>query len=710
MDIVNETPCEELNKQLENIQKQLEEVRQENQLLLEENQFIYNSFQNAPTPCVKLDTQGRIQNINESAARLLGLLVEKAKGESIFRFLTPVGAKKAVIHLKRSAPENNLFYQYIHHQIFNNCVRSYLWSNTVIFNKNGVADYIVCTCLPSELQDGIVQQLTKSNENNNYASDLNRRIMTTLLDIILENNVLGNHNILRLISEQFAAESSCIFRYQPEGAYFILEDFEQGKNSSIKGVRSGMSFQGVNPRYLKDYEQGMIRVSYRDEVPLENTLTEYLRDNNIDYQSTLSVPLVGDEGFWGLLIIVRERNMLHWMDSELSFIHLFAKVLMLNIGRIDTQKKLERQNSLIRLAIERSEVYVWEYDFSKDVFFNNEKVLERYGYPLGKQPVFQAQTFMELIHPDDIGLVLNAFQSIANLKDESIQVRVKIVHPEGDFYEWFEYRFCPLAEKREGTVNYVIGTATCIEKFKQEELHLIRLLKAKNEAEESNRLKSAFIANMSHEIRTPLNAIVGFSQILTETDNREDKEEFIGIIHNNTDLLLRLIDDLLDISRIEAGCTEFEYKIIDVNIFLDELAQSARLRLKGKDIKVSVQKGLPVCRMSMERSRVMQILMNFVNNAVKFTDYGSITLGYSLVSKGRDIRFYVKDTGCGIAKESQKKIFDRFVKLNEFVQGTGLGLSICETIVKIMNGKIGVESEPEKGSEFWFTLPYEPLS
>ena len=232
------------------------------------------------------------------------------------------------------------------------------------------------------------------------------------------------------------------------------------------------------------------------------------------------------------------------------------------------------------------------------------------------------------------------------------------------------------------------------------------LRKAKEKAEESDRLKSAFLANMSHEIRTPLNAIVGFSGLLAVTENMEDKEEYINIINSNNDLLLQLINDILDLAKIEAGTLEFVDSDVDVNQLFSDIEQSSRLKAQD-GVQVCFVEKIPNCILRTDRNRVSQVITNFINNAIKFTTQGSILFGYR--HRDDELYFYVKDTGCGIAKDKIGQVFTRFVKLNSFVQGTGLGLSICQMIIKRLGGDIGVESEQGKGSTFWFTLPYSIL-
>ncbi len=226
----------------------------------------------------------------------------------------------------------------------------------------------------------------------------------------------------------------------------------------------------------------------------------------------------------------------------------------------------------------------------------------------------------------------------------------------------------------------------------------------KEKAEEANRLKSAFLANMSHEIRTPLNAIVGFSNLIAHSESPEDTAEFCQIIETNNELLLQLINDILDLSKIEADQLEFTFTNIDVSALLVTLAQTFKSRTKqGVILEYSIPE--QPCFIYSEKTRLTQVITNFLTNACKFTMEGSIKMGYEETIDG--LRFYVSDTGKGISRENVPHVFERFAKFDNFIQGTGLGLSICMTIVKRLNGEIGVESKEGKGSTFWFTIPCE---
>ena len=231
-----------------------------------------------------------------------------------------------------------------------------------------------------------------------------------------------------------------------------------------------------------------------------------------------------------------------------------------------------------------------------------------------------------------------------------------------------------------------------------------RLLQLEQENSRScDKLKNAFIANMSHEIRTPMNAIVGFSSLLVETEDQGEKREYSKMVEENNELLLQLISDILDLSKIEAGTFDFKIRDLDVNTLCGDVQRSMKLRVKP-GVELLFEPTLPSCVIVSDPNRLHQVVANFVNNAIKFTTTGYIRIGYDQPD-AKHLRIYVSDTGIGIAPEACEKIFDRFIKLNSFVQGTGLGLSISKSIIEQLGGTIGVDSELGKGSTFWFILP-----
>lgn len=307
-------------------------------------------------------------------------------------------------------------------------------------------------------------------------------------------------------------------------------------------------------------------------------------------------------------------------------------------------------------------------------------------------------------HPDDRRMMLRFFDQVLIREASHLRRDVRILREDGT-YTWTRVNVMVRDFRPEDGIIDMVCVNYDITELKETERKLIA---ARDKAEELDRLKSAFLANMSHEIRTPLNAIVGFSSLLTETEDMKDRKQYMAIVQENTELLLQLISDILDLSKMESGAFEFVKSDTDVNLLCSEIIRSLRMKVLA-GVELVFEECLPGCHVWADKNRLNQVISNFINNALKFTFSGSITLGYYRQTDGY-LRFYVRDTGMGIPKNKIKTVFDRFVKLNSFVHGTGLGLSICKSLVEQMGGTIGVESEEGEGSCFWFTYPYQEMA
>lgn len=307
-------------------------------------------------------------------------------------------------------------------------------------------------------------------------------------------------------------------------------------------------------------------------------------------------------------------------------------------------------------------------------------------------------------HPDDRRMMLRFFDQVLIREASHLRRDVRILREDGT-YTWTRVNVMVHDFRPEDGIIDMVCVNYDITELKETERKLIA---ARDKAEELDRLKSAFLANMSHEIRTPLNAIVGFSSLLTETEDMKDRKQYMAIVQENTELLLQLISDILDLSKMESGAFEFVKSDTDVNLLCSEIIRSLRMKVPA-GVELVFEECLPGCHVWADKNRLNQVISNFINNALKFTFSGSITLGYYRQTDGY-LRFYVRDTGMGIPKNKIKTVFDRFVKLNSFVHGTGLGLSICKSLVEQMGGTIGVESEEGEGSCFWFTYPYQEIA
>ena len=380
----------------------------------------------------------------------------------------------------------------------------------------------------------------------------------------------------------------------------------------------------------------------------------------------------------------------------------FSNYLFINIDTTETTTAYSKIQ-------EFEDLFLLIGNYAK-VGFAHFNIMTRDGYAqdtwyrnLGEKentPMPQVIGVYSHVHPEDCAVLKQFVGQVKEGKATSLSKEVRINRGDGK-NSWTSINVMVRDYRPQDGVIEMLCINYDITPLKETEQKLII---ARDKAEELDRLKSAFLANMSHEIRTPLNSIVGFSSLLAETDDREERQEYIKIVETNNELLLQLVSDILDLSKIESGTFDFVRSDLDVNESCMKIIKSMEMKVP-ETVDLVFEKYMPDCHIYTDKNRFMQVITNFINNALKFTKQGTIALGYEQTDP-HEIKFYVRDTGVGIPKEKIDSIFERFVKLNTFVQGTGLGLSICKSLVSQMGGKIGVESTEGEGSCFWFTHPY----
>lgn len=382
-------------------------------------------------------------------------------------------------------------------------------------------------------------------------------------------------------------------------------------------------------------------------------------------------------------------------------------------NKVKSEKSLKEITQSLEMTLAVAHIIPWKWDMKKHIIAcEANRVMQHMNLPRLSEStmcthIIEENEYFKRIHPEDLDKVKLLYQGLLDGTKQYVKGEFRVLSENGGkkTVDWMEVNASVSKYNEQQRPEELIGSLLLITARKQQEANLIA---AKEAAKESDRLKSAFLANMSHEIRTPLNAIVGFSNLLTTTEDNEKKQKFINIIENNNQLLLQLIGDILDLAKVEANTLEFIYKPTDLNELVRGIEETMRSKVQ-QGVVLNYTLGAADCCIEAEPNRLSQIIINLLTNACKFTSKGNITFGYEV--QENEIYFFVRDTGCGISKEGQERIFQRFTKLNDFVQGTGLGLSISQSIVEKMKGRIGVESKGEgKGSTFWFTIPYLPAT
>lgn len=451
------------------------------------------------------------------------------------------------------------------------------------------------------------------------------------------------------------------------------------KDMEIFGIRSKKDVLGVNifsnPIMPKDV------IKKLKENKSVNFRLNYSFKKVDDYYNTSKV---------GEMDIVTKASILYDQRGEPSS---YLLINLDNTEKMIAYNRISEFENVFTLVSVYAKVGYALYDLYTFEGYAIKQWYENMGEKDGT-PLSQIIGIYSYIHPNDAGYINSFFEEVKQGKAHHFRREVRV--KSGDGWKWI----CANITRNPQSVDPNKPEMICIN-YDITELKDSQLKRER--AEELDRLKSAFLANMSHEIRTPLNAIVGFSQLLAETDDPEERHEFVEIIDSNNRMLLQLISDILDLAKIESGTMDFKFADMNVKEVINEIVTSFRIKMPDNVALIAPQDS-PECQIYSDRMRLTQVISNFLNNAIKYTSEGCITLAYEII--GDEIKFSVTDTGDGMSQEIQAHIFDRFYKGNTFKQGMGLGLSICETIVNRLGGRIGVNSELGKGSTFWFTHPY----
>ena len=357
---------------------------------------------------------------------------------------------------------------------------------------------------------------------------------------------------------------------------------------------------------------------------------------------------------------------------------------------INSYRKIKATQRELSLALNAGKLNSWNYQVDERMFYKfSDRVEEAEKRSL--------DMIYESIHPSDRERFMTLLENILhNPKALDNNFVLKALEKGYDDYRYYNFTY----NAREDENGHITSITFLQRDTTEDIIYQQNLILAKNKAEEADMLKSTFLANMSHEIRTPLNAIVGFSCLLAETIEEDEKKEYRQLIETNSDILLKLIGDILDLSKIEAGSIDIHREKLDLSQLCEELYLSFKQRLKGSEVVLKLINPYTRCIASFDKHRFIQIFTNFVTNAIKYTPHGEIVMGYECTPES--LRLYVRDTGIGIPDEKKNRIFSRFEKLDNFAQGTGLGLSICKAIADATGGEVGFESEINVGSEFWY--------
>ena len=504
-------------------------------------------------------------------------------------------------------------------------------------------------------------------------------------------------NIISICMELRRAEAEARFEKQ----YFrdiyrnipVGIEFYDGNGVLVDINKKNMDMYGIKRK------EDVLGVNLFDNPIMSKEWTEMLKKGTpIDFSYKYDFAQVGN------FYITDRKDSIDLISKAIPMFDAMGQLVNILVANIDNTETIDAHNKIQ----EFEEFFTLVGDYAK-VGYAHFNALTRDGYAISSwyrnvgekegTPLPQIIRIHSHFHPEDRELILAFFDQV--LKREATHLRhdMRILREDGH-YTWTRVNVLVRDFRPEDGIIDMVCINYDITELKETEM---KLIKARDNAENLDRLKSAFLANMSHEIRTPLNAIVGFSGLLVDTEDKEERSQYMSIVQENTELLLQLISDILDLSKIESGTFEIVKGKVDVNVLCSEIVRSLSMKAP-EGVELRFDDHLPQCIICSDKNRLTQVISNFINNALKFTFSGFISLSYCEVD-GEFLKFSVRDTGTGIPADKVDTIFDRFVKLNTFVHGTGLGLSICKSIVEQMGGSIGVESKEGEGSCFWFVIP-----